>query len=165
MQASRVVSAVAVMALLGTGCAADGREPEAADGEEALVVHVVDGDTFDVEFPGGPTERVRSPQIDTPEMDECGYAESTATLEKLILGETVQLIPTAAGPDRDSNGRLLRAAKLDGDDVGVLLVQAGLARWEPWYAGEDSRLAAMYEPAERKAHDEGAGLWSSCRWS
>ena len=161
----RLASAVAVIALLGAGCTANGREPEVVDGEEALVFHVVDGDTFDVEFPGGTTERVRAAQIDTPEMDECGYAESAATLEELILGETVRLVPTAAGPDRDGNGRLLRASELDGDDVGQLIVQGGFARWEPWYADEDPRLASMYELAERQARDEGAGLWSSCRWS
>lgn len=141
---------------------ADAEQPS---GEEATVVHVVDGDTFDVSLPGGTTERVRSPQIDTPEIDECGYAESTVTLEELILGETVRLVPTESGPNRDPHGRLLRVAELDGDDVGQLLVRAGLARWAPRYADEDPRLAAMYEDAERRARDEGAGFWSSCGWS
>jgi micrococcal nuclease len=159
-----------VVSLLG--CSPDGSEPSAAtaeaeqlSGEEATVVHVIDGDTFDVTLPGGTTERVRLPQIDTPEVDECGYAEPTATLEELILGETVRLVPTASGPNRDDYGRLLRAAELDGDEVGQLLVRAGLARWVPHYADEDSRLAAMYEDAERQARDEGGGLWSSCDWS
>lgn len=47
--------AVAVVGLLGVGCSADGREQSAAvaDAEssaqgDATVVHVVDGDTFDV---------------------------------------------------------------------------------------------------------------------
>lgn len=133
--------------------------------QEAVVVHVVDGDTFDVELAGGAAERVRSPQIDTPEIDECGYAESTATLEELILGETVQLVPTSSGPNRDAHGRLLRAAEVDGDDVGQLLVRAGLARWVPRHADEDARLAAMYEAAEQQARDDGAGFWSSCGWS
>src|SRR5919106_2549036 len=102
-----------VVALLGSGCAAQRElatnqaEPARAEaepvepppGEQATVVYVVDGDTFDVELAGGTTERVRSPQIDTPEMDECGYTKSAAILEELILGETVRLVPTAHGPD------------------------------------------------------------------
>jgi micrococcal nuclease len=158
--------------MLVAGCPAAGREPstepvdaEQPSREEALVVHVVDGDTFDVEFSGRTTERVRMPQIDTPELDECGYGESTATLEDLILGETVRLGPTESGPNRDDHRRLLRAAELDGDDVGELLVRAGLARWVSRYADEDRRLAEMYDDAEEQARDEGAGLWSSCRWS
>jgi endonuclease YncB( thermonuclease family) len=124
-----------VVALLGSGCAAqrelatDQAGPARAEaepvepppGEQATVVDVVDG-----ELASGTTERVRSPQIDTPEMDECGYTKSAAILEELILGETVRLVPTAHGPDRDSHGRLLRAAEVDGADVGQLLIRAGL---------------------------------------
>lgn len=150
----------AVFALAAAGCAA---EREAA-GEEATVVHVVDGDTFDGEPPGGSVERIRIPQIDTPELDECGYDTSSAALEELILGETVELLPTEHGPDEDPYGRLLRAAEVDGDDVGRLLVRAGLARWVPRYADEDPRLADMYEDAEQHARDQSAGLWSTCDW-
>jgi endonuclease YncB( thermonuclease family) len=164
--------AVVFVSVIGAGCSADGSQPSAAtvdderlSSEEATVVHVIDGDTFDVILSGGTTERVRLPQIDTPERDQCGFAEPTATLEELILGETVRLVPTVSGPNRDDYGRLLRAAELDGDDVGQLLVRPGLARWVPRYADEDPRLAAMYEDAERQARDEGAGLWSSCDWS
>lgn len=151
----------AVLGLATAGCAA--AEQEA--GEEASVVHVVDGDTFDVQFADGTVERVRPPQIDTPEADECGYKTSGAALEELILGETVALLPTEHGPDKDPYGRLLRAAEVNGDDVGQVLVRAGLARWVPRYADEDPRLATMYETAEQRARDRSAGFWAECDWS
>lgn len=172
-RARRVAGTVVVLAL-AAGCGADrgepsmvvtGAEPAPAPTAQATVVHVVDGDTFDVELPDGTEERIRPPQIDTPEVDECGYAESSAVLEELILGEVVELVRTSDGPNRDSYGRLLRAVELDGDDIGQLLVRAGLARWVPRYADEDRRLAAMYEAAERQAREQGAGLWAACAWS
>lgn len=150
-----------VLALAVAGCAA--AERQAAD-KAATVVHVVDGDTFDVEFADGTVERVRPPQIDTPEVDECGYEESSAALQELVLGEDVALFPTEHGPDQDPHGRLLRAAEVDGEDVGRLLVRAGLARWVPRYADEDPRLAASYETAEQRAREDGVGFWSSCGW-
>ncbi|WP_129664660.1 thermonuclease family protein [Phytoactinopolyspora endophytica] len=135
------------------------------DGDYAVVVYVVDGDTFDVEFTDGVVERIRTPQIDTPERDDCGFDEATRFTEELILGQTVELIPTRDGPDRDPYDRLLRAVEIDGDDVGAILVRAGAARWAPRYANEDLRLAAMYEPAEEQARREAIGFWSGCGWS
>jgi micrococcal nuclease len=127
-------------------------------------VYIVDGDTFDVEFDDGAVERVRPPQIDTPERDECGFNEATRALEDLILGETVDLIPTSDGPDRDPYDRLLRAVELAGEDIGAVLVYSGIARWVPRYAHEDPRLAAMYEDAEDSARNDGRGFWSACNW-
>lgn len=154
--------AVVVPALLVVGgCSAS---PERADGDEALVVHVIDGDTFDVVLPGGATERVRPPQIDAPERDECGYATATLALERLIMDERVVLVPTSDGPDRDPHGRLLRATEAGGRDVGEVLVRAGMARWVDRYAHEDSRLAELYEAAESEAREASAGLWLACAW-
>jgi endonuclease YncB( thermonuclease family) len=158
---------VALVGVVVAGCS-EGETPRSDPGiatSEATVVHVVDGDTFDVELAGGGEERVRPPQIDTPEMGECGHAEASSELAAWILGETVILVPTADGPDRDPHGRLLRAVELDGTDVGELLVLAGLARWVPRYAHEDRALAARYEAAEAQARDAATGLWSTCDWS
>lgn len=170
MRARRLVIVALAMTFLTAGCATDGRagpsDPRAVEavGQHAVVVLVVDGDTFDVELPGGSTERVRLPQVDAPELDECGYGESSAALEELISTETVRLVRTESGPDRDSHGRLLRATRLAGEDIGQLLVRDGLARWVSRYADEDSRLAKMYEQAEHQARAVGAGFWSACGW-
>lgn len=170
VRARRLMIAVVAIVCLLAGCATGGREGRAEtggaamDGEQAVVLHVVDGDTFDVELPGGSTERIRLPQVDAPELDECGYSESFAAMEELISGETVGLVGTESGPDRDVHGRLLRATRMAGQDIGQLLIRDGLARWVPRYAHEDSRLARMYQDAEDQAREEGAGSWSVCTW-
>ena len=132
--------------------------------EEATVTFVIDGDTVDVVLVEDVVERIRLPQIDTPEVGECGYEESTAALEAQIAGQNVILVSTEAGPDRDTYGRLLRAVEISGNDVGQYLIRNGLAHWVRGYAHEDRRLAAMYEVAESNARDASAGLWSTCNW-
>jgi micrococcal nuclease len=170
MRARRLVIVALSMTFLAAGCAPDGpaspSDPGAVatDGEQAVVVRVVDGDTFDVELSGGSTARVRLPQVDAPEVGECGYGESSAALDELISRDPVRLVRTESGPDRDSHGRLLRATRLAGEDIGQLLVRDGLARWVSRYADEDSRLAKMYEQAEHRARAVGAGFWSACGW-
>jgi endonuclease YncB( thermonuclease family) len=139
-------------------------EGKAVAQEEATVTFVIDGDTVDVALADEVAERVRLPQVDTPEADECGYEESMAALQALIAGENVTLVATEAGPDRDTYGRLLRAIEIDGDDVGHLLIRNGIAHWIRGFAHEDSRRAAMYEAAESSAREESAGFWSTCGW-
>jgi endonuclease YncB( thermonuclease family) len=85
-------------------------------------------------------------------------------MEELISGETVGLVRTESGPDRDAHGRLLRATRMAGQDIGQLLIRDGLARWVPRYADEDSRLARMYQDAEEQAREVGVGSWSVCTW-
>lgn len=135
---------------------------DAPDSDTATVVQIIDGDTFDARLADGRTERIRPPQFDAPERDECWHDEATALLEDLIGGREVRLIGLADGPDRDPNGRLLRAVEIDGRDVGALMLEAGAARWLDRYAHEDPRLAAMYEAAEQEARENGRGLWSAC---
>lgn len=138
--------------------------PETRPQEEGVVVHVVDGDTFDVQLADGTVERIRPPQIDTPERGDCGFDESTQAAEDLLLGESVGLTPTSYGPDRDRYDRLLRAVDLDGRDFGETLVSSGLARWTAQYADEDPHLAARYSAGEESARTEGRGFWSTCGW-
>lgn len=132
--------------------------------EEATVTFVIDGDTVDVVLVDDVVERIRLPQIGTPEVGECGYEESTAVLEAQIAGQNVILVSTEAGPDRDTHGHLLRAVEISGDDVGQFVIRNGLGQWVRSYAHEDGRLAAMYEAAESNARAEAAGLWSTCTW-
>lgn len=129
-----------------------------------LVVHVIDGDTYDVQLPDGSVVRIRPPQIDTPEREECGYDESSRAAEELLLGQLVGLTPTTYGPDRDPYDRLLRAVDLSGNDVGEMLVASGIARWTPQYADEDQYLAGLYAAAEQAARNEDRGFWATCTW-
>jgi endonuclease YncB( thermonuclease family) len=154
-----------LVTVVAAACSPAGERQAETAAAAATVIEVVDGDTFDVEFLDGAVERVRPPQIDAPEVGECGYQEATSALEELILGAVVRLVPTTDGPDRDAHGRLLRAAELGGRDVGEVLVATGLARWVPRYAHEDRGLAARYEAAEAQARESGTGLWSACGWA
>ena len=67
-----------------------------------VVVHVVDGDTFDV-YP----YRVRIADIDAPELNEPGGHEAKEALKELILNETVYLDIDDLGSPRDPYNRII----------------------------------------------------------
>lgn len=91
---------------------------------------VVDGDTF---YHNG--EKIRIADIDAPET----HPPRCAREEKLGDAATIRLQALLnAGPitlsasedrDRDKYGRLLRTVERDGESLGGMLVDEGLARW------------------------------------
>ena len=95
------------------------------------VTHVVDGDTVDLST----GERLRIIGIDTPETGQCRFQEATDALTAMIAGKSVVVSP-GARDDVDKYGRLLRYIDVDGVDVGLSLIQHGLA-----IARYDSRAA------------------------
>lgn len=92
------------------------------NGKTWLVTRVVDGDT--VELANG--EHVRLGGIDSPEVGECGYAEATAAMVRLVEGKRVVLVRSDED-DRDRYDRLLRYVDVDGTDAGLRLIRLGLA--------------------------------------
>jgi endonuclease YncB( thermonuclease family) len=102
-----------------------------------LVTHVVDGDTVDL----ANGERVRLVGIDTPEVGECGYEQSSQALARLVLDRQVALV--VSDEDRDGYGRLLRYVDVGGVDAGLQLVRDGLA-----VARYDSRDGYGFHPRE-----------------
>lgn len=102
-----------------------------------LVTHVVDGDTVDL----ANGERVRLVGIDTPEVGECGYEQSSQALARLVLDRQVELV--VSDEDRDGYGRLLRYVDVGGVDAGLQLVRDGLA-----VARYDSRDGYGFHPRE-----------------
>ena len=112
------------------------REP-ARPARTHLVTHVVDGDTVDL----ADGERVRLVGIDTPEVGECGYEQSSLALARLVLDRQVELV--VSDEDRDGYGRLLRYVDVDGVDAGLQLVRDGLA-----VARYDSRDGYGFHPRE-----------------
>jgi endonuclease YncB( thermonuclease family) len=99
---------------------------------------VVDGDTF--YFNG---EKIRLADIDAPETHpsrcerEAELGErATRRLQNMLNAGTITLVADA-GRDRDQYGRLLRTVERNGDSLGGILVEEGLARWygsgrRPW---------------------------------
>ena len=90
------------------------------------VIRVIDGDTFVIEYDGEPTS-VRIAGIDTPERGEPGYEEATRALEGLIIGEEVKLTFADPSDKRDNFGRLLARVKVNGLDIGEIILAQGLA--------------------------------------
>ena len=118
-------------------------------------VSVADGDTLDVDGPGGRLT-VRLIGINAPERGECFGDEAAAALTSLTGGD-LTLIPDVS--DVDDFGRELRYVETaDGRDVGAELVRGGFAisrRYDPDTARND-----QYEVLQSEAEAEGAGLWA-----
>lgn len=107
--------------------------PPQQRGEAVHVARVIDGDTF--ELAGG--DRVRILNIDTAEMpprSQCNEERDLALAAKARLSDLVaqsgEIKLLREGRDRDTYGRQLRRVRIDGRDVGTLLIEEGLA--QPW---------------------------------
>lgn len=176
----RVLLAVVVLVALGgcTGLASDIGGPfEGGETvEDVTVVHVVDGDTVDVRFQDGSTERVRLLGIDTPEVHgtnspaefegvpdteageaclrEVGQDASEYTTERL-QNRTVRIVFDEAADRRGGYGRLLAYVYLNDSNVNHDLVAEGYARV---YDTTFTQADRFYE-AEDRARTEEMGVW------
>ena len=164
----------------GTG---DGASTAPADVEgptyEVTVVSVVDGDTIDVRYPNGTTERVRLLGVDTPEVhaendppefegvpdtdagSDCLRAageDASAAVRRQVGDREVTLVVDPVADRRGSYGRLLAYVRVNGTDLNQWLVVEGHARV---YDSTFSRSESYYA-AESDAQDAGRGLWT-CR--
>lgn len=120
--------------------------------EFVVVTKVLDGDTILVE--GG--EHVRLIGIEADEKDYPCFEEAKGRLEDLILNKTVRLEQDVS--DVDLYGRCLRYVFLDGENINIQMVAAGMA------------VARFYEPdtaykheiidAEQQAKENDLG----CKW-
>ncbi|GAA1503795.1 thermonuclease family protein [Terrabacter terrae] len=86
---------------------------------------VVDGDTIWAAR-GAETVKVRLIGIDTPEVGQCGFAETSRNLRGLIGGQRVTLTPGAQS-DLDRYGRSLRYVDVRGVDAGLRQIKQGYA--------------------------------------
>ena len=122
---------------------------------------VTDGDTITV-VSSGQKHTIRLVGIDAPETSRKKYApgqpfsqKSTKHLAGLVLDKYVDVV--SYGEDR--YGRTLGVVYVDGDNVNLEIVRAGLAevyRGKP-APGFDN---GPYENAERDARKAGLGMWS-----
>ena len=112
---------------------------------------VLDGDTIEVSRDGSRV-RIRLEGIDCPEKDQPFAEEAKAFTAKLVSGKTVSLIEK----EKDTYGRTVARVFVDGRDVSVELLKAGLASHARRYSS-DWMLAALEEQARR----DRLGIWAS----
>lgn len=133
-----------------------------APGMVVRVVGVVDGDTLRVSV-DGTTERLRIIGIDAPELRdaECYAQPAASKMQSLVQSRDVRIEADPTQDDRDRYDRILRHVwTLDGVNVGIELIEAGLATeytYDRAYAGQ-----AEYRDAEDRARGAGLGLWGAC---
>jgi len=155
-EVATVPAAPASVNLSGRGAASpETSSPPAAT--SVKVVSITDGDTVDVQDQQGRTYTVRLAGIDAPEHDQVFGPEATRHLSTLIAGKTVML---ECGNER-SYGRMICKILLDGEDVCLDQVKAGLAWHYKQYEDEQSPAdRAAYAAAECAAMKDHLGLWS-----
>jgi endonuclease YncB( thermonuclease family) len=90
------------------------------------VTHVRDGDT--IVFGNQP---IRLNGIAAPERNEPGGKEASAFMRHLVLGKFL----TCTDNGQWTHDRLVAVCHLDGEDIGRLIVAAGLARDCPRFSG------------------------------
>ena len=124
---------------------------------------VVDGDTV-VTSEG----TVRLIGIDTPERGECGHAEASAAIGKLVSGgDPVVLLYPEGQNNMDQYGRLLRyVITEDGVDLGLTQLEAGnaIARYDSTDGYPEHPRQASYHAAEvAAAGPDGSVITLACR--
>ncbi len=124
------------------------------------VVRIIDGDTFVllVDKDGRKQQqRIRITTIDCPEETQAFYQVAKDHLGKLIHEQVVKIEPKKT----DVHGRTVAKVTLDGKDIGLEQVRAGLA----WYARAYASALPLqdqgdYLSAESAARQRHEGLWS-----
>jgi micrococcal nuclease len=118
---------------------------------EGKVVAVHDGDTVTV-LRGGEQVKLRLACIDAPERGQAFGSRSRDLLAELVMGRAVTLEVI----DRDQYGRTVARLHVDGNDVNLAMVRAGLAWHYRYHCPDDAALAA----AEAEAREARRGLWA-----
>ena len=123
------------------------------------VVRIADGDTLTIlsqatgttGVPPVAQHKIRLYGIDAPESHQAFGQKSKHHLSSLVFGKDVRV----AYKSRDKYGRILGTVYVDGKDVNLEMIRAGLA-WH--YKRFDSSPA--YAAAETEARAVRRGLWS-----
>ncbi len=137
-----------------------------ASAEQLVVQRVVDGDTFVARFPTRREERVRLVGVDTPESVQpttpvqCFAREAAGYTRTRLEGQRVLAAKDVSEADRF--GRRLRLVWLeDGAFFNAELIARGYAQVATF--PPDVTYADLFRALERRAREQGLGLWRSCR--
>ena len=123
---------------------------------EGKVVSVHDGDTITLLDATQRQHKIRLAGIDAPELSQAFGRVSRQHLADQVAGRTVVIEWTK----RDKYQRLVGKVLLDGRDINITLIEAGLAWHYKKYATEQSpEDRQRYARAEEKARASRLGLW------
>lgn len=133
--------------------------PAMAEQFNAKVIGVADGDTLTVLFVDGKTKtprRVRLSGIDAPEKAQAFGMVAREQLSQMAFGRVGHLECRTT----DRYGRSVCLVRVEGLDVGLRMVELGLAWHYKRYAKTQPREeAASYAVAENAARAAETGLW------
>jgi len=133
--------------------------PFEANREKVSVEKVIDGDTIKLEN----GEIVRYIGIDAPETVhpdkpiQCYGKEAFNKNKELVEGKEIEM--EKGVPEVDDYARLLRYIWVEDIFVNEYLIREGFARSNTYLSGIEYK--ERFEEAERKAREEGKGLWGS----
>lgn len=159
------------LALLGSSVTQQGKVglPGAGDSTRPgyyRVVHVTDGDTFNVRI-AGKSETVRLIGMDTPETHDprkpvqCYGAAAAQEAHLLLDGKQVRLVGDPTDSDRDKYRRLLRYVYLeDGTLYNQYMVEHGYAFA---YIIFPNIKLEQFKQWEAQAKQKRLGIWGSCQ--
>lgn len=120
------------------------------------VVGVADGDTITVLDGGRQQYKIRLAGIDAPEKKQPFGERSRQNLSAMVFNRTV----TIEWDKRDRYGRTVGKVMVNGVDVNLEQIKAGMAWWYAKYSREQSeRDQYMYSAHEADAKAKRAGLW------
>ena len=139
-----------VLAAVAAGQMVVGSPAPPAKRFAAEVVGVVDGDTIDV-LVGHQKTRIRIEGIDCPELAQpFGRAAKQFSSDR-VFGKRVEILTQTT----DRYGRTIARVRVGGQDLGLALLEAGLA-WQYTTYSHDP----VYGSAERGARAARQGLWA-----
>lgn len=124
---------------------------------QGRVVGIADGDTVTVLDGNNQQHKIRLSGIDAPEKAQPFGARAKANLSAMVFGKEV----VAECGKVDRYRRDICKILVDGRDVNIEQVKAGLAWWYRNYAREQSpKDREDYEVAEFQAKIQRLGLWA-----
>jgi endonuclease YncB( thermonuclease family) len=129
--------------------------PTLANTLTGKVVKVADGDTITV-LEDNTQHRIRLQGIDAPERKQAYGNASRKHLADLVAGKTV----TVEWDKRDRYGRIVGFVIVDGQDMNLEQLKAGMAWFYRYYQKELSpEKRKLYAQAEGEARANKKGLW------
>jgi endonuclease YncB( thermonuclease family) len=120
------------------------------------VVAIADGDTITVLDSANTQHRIRLEGIDAPESHQAFGEQSSLSLSEMIFGKDVSV----SYQKTDQYGRLVGKILLDGKDINLEQVKAGMAWHYKFYEDEQTpEDRELYARAEAEARAARRGLW------